>query len=166
MDSLELYEIAPQYIAYLSTFETHLFRNKKIHQNFSRKYVGIIFSINGFDYFAPLSSFKEKHKRLSETVDFIKIGSYAVINLNNMFPAPKEQCTKIDIAKLNNVHYKSLVRAEYRIIRQKTELIISNARSVYDHKWLNDGKSKLSRRCNDFRLLEEKCADWKTRSEH
>lgn len=39
-----------------------------------------------FKYFAPLSSFKPKHKRLSETIDFIKIGDMAVINLNNMFP--------------------------------------------------------------------------------
>ena len=29
-----------------------------------------------------------KHKRLSETIDFIKIGDMAVINLNNMFPVP------------------------------------------------------------------------------
>ena len=40
------------------------------------------------DYFAPLSSFKEKHTRMPEAVDFIKIKRYAVINLNNMFPVP------------------------------------------------------------------------------
>ena len=40
-------------------------------------------------YFAPLSSFKPKHKRLSETIDFIKIGDMAVINLNNMIPVPE-----------------------------------------------------------------------------
>ena len=25
----------------------------------------------------------------------------------------------------------------------------------------NDGKSKLSQRCNDFKLLEEKCKEYK-----
>lgn len=40
-------------------------------------------------YFAPLSSFKPKHKWLSETVDFIKIGDMAVININNMIPVPE-----------------------------------------------------------------------------
>ncbi len=39
-------------------------------------------------YFAPLSSYKDKHKKMLETVDFIKIKDYAVINLNNMIPVP------------------------------------------------------------------------------
>lgn len=45
--------------------------------------------VNGFDYFAPLSSFKDKHKTMKESVDFLKVKDYAVINLNNMFPVVK-----------------------------------------------------------------------------
>ena len=160
MKSLSIYEIDSTYIQFLSTFEQHLFRNKKITQVFSRKYVGIIFRINGFDYFAPLSSYKPKHKKLTETVDFIKLGTYSVINLNNMFPAPINICKQVDISSLQNEHYKNLVRAEYRIIRQKSQLILENAKSVYEHKMTNDGKSKLSQRCNDFKLLEEKCKEY------
>lgn len=161
MDKLEIYEIDEKYIKYLSTFEQHLFRNKKANQQFSRKYIGIVLEINGFDYFAPLSSFKSKHKQLSESKDFIKIGTYAVINLNNMFPCHKQLCTKVVIGNLHDVHYKSLVRSEYRIIRQKTELILQNAKVVYEHKIKNGDKSKLSKRCNDFKLLEAKCAEYK-----
>ena len=79
MDELDFFEIDSKYIEYLSGFEPHLFHNKKITQNFSRKYVGIILKINGFDYFAPLSSFKEKHKKLSETLDFIHLNKTAVL---------------------------------------------------------------------------------------
>ena len=166
MEILGLYEIDSSYINFLASFEQHLFRNKKVTQIFSRKYVGIVLKINDFDYFAPLSSFKEKHKRLTETVDFIKLGTYSVINLNNMFPAPISICKQVDILNLQDVHYKNLVRAEYRIIRQKSQLIVENAKSVYHHKLVNDGKSKLSQRCNDFKLLEEKCSEWiKTRKE-
>ena len=161
MADLEIYEIDSAYIAYLSTFEDHLFRNKKITQDFSRKYIGIIIEINRFKYFAPLSSFKQKHKRLCETVDFIKVGIYAVINLNNMFPAPMPLCKSVKIENIKNEHYKNLVRAEYRIIKQKTEQILINAKDVYNHKMINDGKSKLSQRCNDFKLLEEKCKGYK-----
>ena len=78
MDEINLYEIDSKYIDHLSQFEKHLFQNKKVTQKFSRKYIGIILKINGFSYFAPLSSFKEKHKRLSETKDFIKVGTYSV----------------------------------------------------------------------------------------
>ena len=160
METIALYEIDLEYIDYLSQFEERLFKNKKISQSFTRKYVGVVLQINGFDYFAPLSSFKPKHKRLCETVDFLKVGTYAVINLNNILPAPISLCTKVIIDAIQDERYKSLVRAEYRIIRQKSALILANAKFVYDHKILNDGKSKLSRRCNDFRLLEEKCKDY------
>lgn len=158
--ALNIFEIDTSYIQFLSTFEQHIFRNKKITQCFSRKYVGIILKINGFDYFAPLSSFKVKHKRLTETIDFIKLGTYSVINLNNMFPAPITLCKQVHISSLQNDHYKNLVRAEYRIIRQKSQVILENAKAVYKHKMTNDGKSKLSQRCNDFQLLEEKCQEF------
>ena len=161
MADLEIYEIDSAYIEYLSNFEEHLFKNKKITQDFSHKYIGIILEINGFKYFAPLSSFKPKHKRLCETVDFIKVGIYAVINLNNMFPAPLNLCKSVKIENIKNEHYRNLVRAEYRIIKQKTEQIINNAKDVYNHKMINDGKSKLSQRCNDFKNLEVKCKEYK-----
>ena len=160
MDEINLYEIDSKYIDHLSQFEKHLFQNKKVTQKFSRKYIGIILKINGFSYFAPLSSFKEKHKRLSETKDFIKVGTYSVINLNNMFPAPMQLCSKVIINNIRDIHYKNLVRAEYRIIKQKTEIILNNSKEMYEHKMKKDGKSKLSQRCNDFKLLEEKCKEY------
>ena len=160
MGTLSIYEIDSAYIQFLSSFEQHLFRNKKVTQVFSRKYIGILLKINDFDYFAPLSSYKPKHKRLTETIDFIKLGTYSVININNMFPAPINLCKQVNISTIKDQHYKNLVRAEYRIIRQKSQLIIENAKSVYTHKITNDGKSKLSQRCNDFKLLEIKCNEY------
>lgn len=161
MKKLLFYEIDEQYINYLSQFSEHLFRNAKINQKYSRKYIGILFEINNLKYFAPLSSFKEKHKRLSETVDFIKIGDMAVINLNNMFPVPEGVYFSKNPNTEQNLQYRVLLNNEIRIIKQKTEVIISNASIVYNHKVNNDGKSKLSQRCNDFKLLEQKCMEYK-----
>ncbi len=160
MDKLLFYEIDKTYIDYLSQFAEHMFHNAKNTQTFSRKYIGILFEINSIKYFAPLSSFKQKHKRLSETIDFIKIGDMAVINLNNMIPVPDSVCKLKDPATEKNIQYKTLLNNEIRIIRKKTELIIQNAIAVYNHKLSNDGKSKLSQRCNDFKLLEEKYKVW------
>lgn len=160
MDKLLFYEIDSAYISFLSQFDQHLFQNAKITQNFSRKYIGILFEINGIKYFEPLSSFKPKHKRLSETVDFMKIGDMAVLNLNNIFPVPEGVYSLKDPATEKNQQYKTLLNNEIRIIKQKTEQIINNAKTVYNHKMTNDGKSKLSQRCLDFKLLEEKCKEW------
>ena len=75
------------------------------------------------DYFAPLSSFKDKHSRMQESVDFIKVKRYAVININNMFPVPDGLATYVDISKEKNERYRSLLLAEYRAIKGMQEKI-------------------------------------------
>ena len=85
----------------------------------------------------------------------------AVINLNNMFPVPDGVYSPKAPVSEQNEQYRTLLNNEIRIIRQKTELILQSAKAVYDHKLTNDGKSKLARRCNNFRLLEAKCGEWK-----
>lgn len=70
MDNIKLYEVNPKYINYLSAYAPHLFHNKTAGQANERKYIGVILTVNGMDYFAPLSSFKAKHARMAEAVDF------------------------------------------------------------------------------------------------
>lgn len=89
MDEIKLYEVDGNYINFLLPYAPHLFQNRKSGQKNARKYIGVVLRVNGFDYFAPLSSFKDKHKTMKESVDFLKVKDYAVINLNNMFPVVK-----------------------------------------------------------------------------
>ena len=117
MDNIKIYEVNPSYINYLAAFAPHLFHNKKQGQQNTRKYIGVVLYINGFSYFAPLSSFKEKHKTMKEGIDFLKIKNYAVINLNNMFPVPNDECAYVEISKERNPKYKALLLAEYRTIK-------------------------------------------------
>ena len=157
MENLKIYEIENSYIDHLVPFAPHLFHNKKENQENERKYIGIILTVNGLDYFAPLSSFKEKHKKMKTNMDFVKVGNYAVINLNNMFPVPKSQCIYVDVSKESDPSYKALLSAEYRIITSLTERILKNAKSLYEYKMKNGNSTPLAKRCNDFTLLEEKC---------
>lgn len=162
MESLKLYEIEPEYIDYISAFAPHLFHNKKSGQSHDRKYIGVILHINGFDYFAPLSSFKTKHHSMKESIDFIKIKKYAVINLNNMFPAPLHICKYIIISTQRDKKYRDLLLAEYRFIKSIQDKIRKNAQTLY-HLKLKDGNStSLSKRCNDFKVLEEACKKFKS----
>lgn len=134
MDNIKFYEISNKYIDYLSPHAPHLFLNKKPRQINERKYIGIILHINNVDYFAPLSSFKPKHKTMDEMLDFIKIKNYAVINLNNMFPVPQSECTYVDIAQEKDLRYRSLLLSEYRYIKSIQEKIRKNALVIYKHK--------------------------------
>ena len=159
MDNIKLYEISPAYVRYLVPHAPHLFQNKKAGQHNERKYIGIVLTVNGMDYFAPLSSFKEKHRRMPEGLDFIKIKNYAVINLNNMFPVPPGQYTYVDISKERNLKYKSLLLAEYRYIKSIQEKIRKNAANLYRLK-TNGPSSPLTKRCNDFLTLESLCKEY------
>ncbi|MBR6780259.1 MAG: type III toxin-antitoxin system ToxN/AbiQ family toxin [Clostridia bacterium] len=160
MDNLKLYEINATYITYLSAYAPHLFQNKKVGQKNERKYIGVVLQINGFDYFAPLSSFKDKHRNMKDGLDFIKIKDYAVINLNNMFPVPHGEARYVDIKSERDAHYRALLLAEYRYIKSIQVKIRKNAQNVYRIKIKDGESSALSRRCNDFILLEKVCADY------
>lgn len=78
-----------RYIDNLLPFAPHLFRNKQAGQQNERKYIGVVLEVNDMKYFAPLSSYKPKHEKMKSGLDFIKVGNYAVININNMFPVPE-----------------------------------------------------------------------------
>lgn len=94
--AIKIYEVDPAYVSYLSQFTEHLFHNKKPGQQNSRKYIGVLITVHSVNYFAPLSSFKPKHHKMSESVDFLKIKNYAVININNMFPVPEGLYSPVD----------------------------------------------------------------------
>ena len=159
MANIRLYEISPAYVDHLQPAAPHLFHNKKPGQQYERKYIGIVLTVHGIDYFAPLSSFKDKHRKMSEGLDFIKIKDYAVINLNNMFPVPAGQYRYVDIAKEKNPKYKALLLAEYRYIKSIQERILKNAATLYRLK-TGGSISPLTKRCNDFTRLEELCREF------
>ena len=164
MDNVKIYEISRNYISYLAAFAPHLFCNSKSGQANERKYIGVVLQVNGMDYFAPLSSFKPKHKKMDEMLDFIKVRNYAVINLNNMFPVPLSEYRYVDFSAIIDAKYKSLLQAEYRYIKSIQDTIRKNATNLYNYKLEHKNDTPLSNRCNDFVLLESKCAEYKKKT--
>ena len=154
MSKISFYEIEEQYIDYLSSYAPLLFHNAKPGQQNSRKYIGVVLDINDSSYYVPLSSFKQKHSKMKDGLDFIKIKTYAVLNLNCMFPAPIETCHKIVFSQIKDLRYRSLLLAEYREIKRLREKIKKNAATLYRHKIANGESTRLAKRCNDFSALE------------
>ena len=160
MENIRFYEINESYIDYLSPYEQHLFHNSRKEQVNTRKYLGVLLRVEGVDYFAPLSSFKAKHEKMKESLDFLKVGRYAVINLNNMFPVPNKECHYVDFAQIKDKAYKDLLLAEYRIIKKMQDKIRKRAAQLYHHKKINGNNTPLSKRCHDFVKLEKLCKAW------
>ncbi len=157
-DNLRIYGVKDSYIKYLSQYQEHLFRHEG--GTSGRKYIGVVFEINKFSYFAPLSSFKPKHKKMKEGVDFIKIKDYAVININNMIPVPKGHLVELNINAEKDPHYKFLLQAESREINKQKSRIRKNAEIVYNHKKRNGNLTPLAKRTNDFEMLEKLSRDF------
>ncbi len=161
MENIKIYEVSRDYVNYLSISEPNLFHNSRTGQVNERKYIGIVLQINGVNFFAPLSSFKPKHKGMQEGLDFIKVKNYAVINLNNMFPVPVGEYTYVDFNAVKDRKYKSLLMAEYRYIKSIQDIIREKAAKLYNYKLMNQSATSLAKRCNDFAMLESKCAAYK-----
>ena len=109
---------------------------------------------------SKLSSYKDKHKKMLKTVDFIKIKDYAVINLNNMILVSSDQIIELDINKEKDLSYRYLLQAESREVNRQKNRIRKNAEIVYSHKIHNGNTTALAKRTNDFGMLEKLCGKY------
>ena len=157
-ESIRIYEVKSGYIGYLSNYQKHIFAQTEGKEK--RKYIGIILTVRGMNYFAPLSSYKDKHKAMKESVDVIKIKTYAVINLNNMIPVLESQIVKVDINKEKDLNYRYLLHAESREVNRQRDRVRKNAEIVYSHKKSEGNSTPLAKRTNDFELLEKLCREY------
>lgn len=122
---LKLVVIDSDYCDYLRNWD------KRVPYNFSRKenrpFVGVLFNVGDAEYFAPLSSPKEKHKIMRNMVDFLKIddGNLGVVNFNNMIPVTKDNYKIINFKiknELPKLYNKLLKEQIYWLIRHDDKL--------------------------------------------
>lgn len=97
---------------------------------------------------------------MKDSIDFIKIGEMAVININNMIPVPDDVIIRYEIQNEKDIKYRDLLRNEYKICKQKESLIINNANKLYRKVTIYN--SYISKRCCNFKLLEQKCLEYQT----
>ena len=69
--NLKIVRVNSDYCDYLRKFDNKVAYNK--NEKELRPFIGILFQIDACKYFAPLSSPKEKHLRMKNTIDFLKI---------------------------------------------------------------------------------------------
>lgn len=155
---LKLYYISNDYIDYLRKFDDKVRFNK----NHSRPYVGIVYTYNNNNYFAPLSSPKPKYQKMKKTaidIWLIDEGNLEVINFNNMIPCPIEELTEL-LPTVKEEKYKKLLENQISSINKDRELILKKITSFhqqYNKKILYEN---VLLRCCNFRLLEIKCMEY------
>ncbi|MBD5464023.1 MAG: type III toxin-antitoxin system ToxN/AbiQ family toxin [Lachnospiraceae bacterium] len=172
MNELKLHEISEEYISYISTVEKNVFSAKENDRNHTRKYLGIVYSINGYNYYIPLSSPKNSDYRMENgirkirrsIIPIIRITSQSssgelelkgTLKLSNMIPVPASELTLYDIEHEPDLLYKSLIHKEMLFIRKNKNKIIQNAKILYKQKKENSPAIGYLKSTVDFSLLEQ-----------
>lgn len=159
---MKFYFVKSDYLQYLKKFEPNLSAQKLKE---TRPYVGVVFSIQGKDFFAPLHSAKAKHEKISnKSIDCIKLYEHdkllGVLNLNNMIPVSNRDVIPVDFKKYDTAK-RNLFQTEYKNIIRLRNTILKNAERVY-FEYKNNPQGNLAKRCYNFPLLEEKCSEYST----
>jgi protein AbiQ len=164
-----------KYLEYLRKFEPRI-PNSHYGKEKIKPFFGTLFEIGELIYLSQVSSPKTKHEKMKNNADFVKIIDsknsrlLSVINLNYMFPAPKSETMPLDYDKMSTyrefqneqamVKYIILLKKEISVIKglsleQKAEKLY---RLRYEYP-----DSFISKRCLDFKRLEEYAVSWKLR---
>lgn len=166
---MDWYIVNKDYIRYLIRFDSRVgyveYGEKlKLH-------VGILLTVNSYNYYVPISSAKPKHHRMSNSLDFQKLQDantgylYAVLNLNNMIPVPNSCITQLKYNQIERFRSFSNEKEknDYIYLLQKEKAILDSIQSTLQRKaeklyvkCLHIPNSSLASRCCNFKLLEEK----------
>lgn len=162
-----------KYLDYLRIYEKRIPRTD-YGANKYKPFFGILFEYNDLYYITQISHAQPRHIRMKKQPDFFKVYDpqdlsrlIAVINLNYMFPIPKNEVTpfiKKDIDKyrtfqsaLEKSKYIDLLDSEIKMIN--TMNLSKAAIDVYEKKYLYP-HSRLAQRCLDYKMLEIYAQKW------
>ncbi len=98
---LNLYSVSDKYIKYLRQFDNKIYDNKEDMRTHERKYLGVVLTVNEYNYYIPMSSPKKSDyldydKKIirSDTKTIIRIhdgnrlyGTLRISNINNRIGA-------------------------------------------------------------------------------
>lgn len=138
----------------------------------NRVFVGIVVLFNQAKYCIPLSSPKEKHKKMRNSMDFTKIEVdgklLGVLNYNLMIPVEDDQLQPIDFTvhkrdREQIRHYKELCRREIDWCNTHSEVICNKANTLY-RTYVSGQQFKGRERCLDFEKMEAVCRKYNNQS--
>ena len=162
--NFKIVRVDSKYCEYLRKYDNRVSYNAGTKE--LRPFIGILFTIQKCEYFAPLSSPKAKHKNLGNTLDLIKInnGIYGVVNFNNMIPVTSNNYIIFDLnSKPENkkdMHRIELMNNQLRWLTANKKNIYTKSELLYNLYKNNKLPKNVRDRCCNFVLLEEKCKNY------
>jgi len=163
--NLKIVRVNSDYCDYLRKFDNRVSYNK--YEKELRPFIGILFKIDSYEYFAPLSSPKEKHRKMKNTIDFFKIknGELGAVNFNNMIPVNKNNYSLVDLNKetltISELKYQKLLRDQLAWLNANYNQVKNKSFKLYQLYIEGKLSENIKKRCCNFKLLEEKCLEYK-----
>ena len=162
-NELKLVKIDVHYCDYLRRYDNKVPYNEGTKE--LRPFIGVLFKVNSFLYFAPLSSPRTKHLKLKDNIDFLRIdeGRLGAINFNNMLPVHEKNIIEIHLNKEESsidLKYQKLLKKQLFWLNRNRNKLYRKSKYLYKsyvNKTLNDNVVK---RCCDFLLLEKKSLEY------
>lgn len=152
MEKLKFYEIKETYINYLKIYDEKI---PNIKYNTNDKFLcGILFKITDNNYYAPISSFKQK-QRTNFIIRDIDNKALSSIRFSFMLPVPDDLLNKVirikDFNKENSKN-KIFLNKELRFLNKNFNNVISKAKEIYNK--VNNNQKPFINVCCNYKILE------------
>ena len=172
-EQLKLFEIDLKYVRDLSKVDDNVMSVSPQINKSGRSFVGVLVLVNGKKYCVPLSSPKKKFESKKNSIDFMRIideskkdsnGMGKIIgalNFNNMLPVCESVITHINIQiskkdSPQTANFKKLLTHQLDWCQKNEDKLLSHANKTYVAVTQYADKNRnLTRRCCDFKKLEE-----------
>lgn len=146
---MELYYIDSGYCRYLRCYDALVPYNEGAKK---RPFIGVLILIHTISFFAPLTSPKQKHRKMKNQIDFLKIddGRLGAVNLNNMIPVQKGLYHRVHFETDAVSDYTALLQRQLHWCRLHEKDIQEHASLLFQAVTLKQAPANIMARCCDF----------------
>jgi protein AbiQ len=135
MPKIRFYKVNIDYIKYLYSIDNRVQYNAARQDAYTenRPYVGVVLSVNGKSYFAPMEHPRPAHQKLKNNPHIFKIegGRFGLVGLNNMLPVPPAQLVSFDI---NTSQNRNTLISQFIYCQKHVAELIAKAQTVYQRR--------------------------------
>ena len=159
------YTVDPDYLEYLNKVDSEVYYNPS-YRNSIKPFIGVIVGIENYNYFIPVSSAKEKHKRWRNVSDehFIiyevidnSVSILSILDIKKMIPVPTGYYEQVVFDELDDDRYKDLFEKEYAFCLSIKDKVLNKVQKIYN----NQKETGIVRRANcNFEKLEDAMNQW------
>ena len=164
---MEWLVIDEKYLDYLRIIDSRI-PYSDYGENRYKPFFGVLFETEHFCYVTQIAHAQSRHQNMKANLDFKKLfhpkdnSLIAVVNLNYMFPIPKNMKKKLEYKDIGlhrqfeteeeKSKYIDLMKIELNMLNNMN--LEKSAKIVYDNKYTKKNKT-LAARCIDFKKMEE-----------